>query len=111
MTVRIRQSSEIAQEPQDIATEADVLVVEIPDISPLDLARELMAKRETCDMDGATVPLVAQVLSGRQPEWLKGRQWSAAAPILGRPELQRTDEHAQHAAPDDIDDRVFTRET
>ena len=70
-----------------------------------------MADREKVDMQAEIVPLVAEVLRRRQPEWLKGRRWPEQAPLPGRQELSRTSEYAQPSAPDDIDQGVYTRET
>lgn len=70
-----------------------------------------MADRDKVDMDPEIIPLVAEVLRGRQAEWLKGKRWPTRAAIPGRPELERTSDHAQAAPPDDIDQGVFTRET
>ena len=109
--VRIRTPEVVAREKRAYENEADVLMDEMPDLAPLDLAREMMAKRETYDMDAGAIPHVAEILRGRQAEWLKGRRWPAASAIPGRPELQRTNEYAQPLAADEIDDGVFTRET
>ena len=109
--MKIRDPGEIDRERQAIENEADVLMQEVNDIAPVDLARELMAKRGTIDMQPEIIPLVAEVLRGRQAEWLRGRRWPAKAAIPGRPELERTSDHAQPVAPDDIDQGVFTRES
>ena len=109
--MQIRDPGEIDRDRQAVENEADVLMDEMPDISPLDHARELMAKRDTIDMQPEIFPLVAEVLRGRQAEWLKGKRGPTRAAIPGRPELKRTSDHAQAAAPDDIDQGVFTRET
>ena len=109
--MQIRDPGDIERERQAVENEADVLMDEMPDISPLDHARELMAKRDAIDMQPEIVPLVAEVLRGRQAEWLKGKRWPTRTAIPGRPELERTSDHAQAAPPDDIDQGVFTRET
>ena len=109
--MRIRSPEEIARERRDYENEADVLMDEMADIAPLDLAREMMLKRDTFDMDFDAIPHVAEILRGRQSEWLKGRRWPLAASLPGRPELQRTRDHAQDAPPDDIDDGVIERST
>ena len=101
--MKIRDPGEIDRERQAIENEADVLMEEVNDIAPIDLARELMAKRGTIDMQSEIIPLVAEVLRGRQAEWLRGRRWPAKAAIPGRQELDRTSDHAQPAAPDDND--------
>ena len=109
--MQIRDPGDIERDRLAVENEADVLMEEMPDISPLDHARELMAKRDTIDMQPEVVPLVAEVLRGRQAEWLKGKRWPTRAAIQGRPELDRTSDHAQASPPDDIDDGVVSWST
>ena len=85
---------------------------EMPDVAPLDLGRELMADRDKVDMQQEIIPLVAEVLRGRQAEWVKGRRWPEKAKIPGLQELERTRDYAQDAPPDDdIDEGVLSRST
>ena len=82
--------------------EATSIMEEFDASSPLTLAQELALKREVYDGGSDFALDIAEVLRSRQAEWLKGRRWSAAAPIPGRRELRRTSEYAQAAA--DADD-------
>ena len=106
--MQIRDPGEIERDRQAVENEADVLMDEMPDVAPLELGRELMADREKVDMQPEIIPLVAEVLRGRQAEWLRGRRWPAKAAIPGKPELERTSDHAQAAPPDDIDAGVVS---
>ena len=109
--VRIRTSKEGAVSARAYENEADVLMDEMPDMAPLDLAREIMAKRGVFNMDAEAIPHVAEVLRGRQSAWLKEQHWQVESATLGRQELQRSTKYAQAAAPDDINEGVLTRET
>ena len=70
-----------------------------------------MADRDKVDMDPEIIPLVAEVLRGRQAEWLRGRRWPEKAAIPGRPELERTSDHAQPAPLHETDEGVVSWST
>ena len=95
--VQVRHPDEIERDRRAVENEADVLMDEMPDSSPLDLAREVMAKCDVFDMPLEIVPLVAEVLRGRQSAWLRGRRWPEQAPFPGA-QLSRTADYAQATA-------------
>ena len=74
-----------------------------PDVAPRDHGCELMAKRETVDMQPEVIPSISEVLRGQHAEWLRGRLWPGGPKSrAGRNPNASPTERSPHDNEDDV---------